>query len=340
MSLVIHKPGLLTSIQDMGRYGFRKDGVIVSGSMDSFASRTANLLVGNDPSAAVLEMTLHGAELQAQRPLLAAICGADMQACLNGERLPMWTPFVIPEGAELQFNYAVSGCRAYLAVAGGLSADQIMGSRSTYLRAGLGGHRGRTLRSGDTIELVDLHAGMMRVKKLFHQEETLPAIFGTYAAAKFSAAVSLRPRYTAAPQLRFIRSRETSLFTEESWTQLRTSNFRISSQSDRMGYRLIGDKPLLQNECSKEMISETVTPGVLQVPPDGQPILLMADCQTTGGYPRIGQVIAVDLPLAAQVKPGEALRFEEVSLRTAQELLLLQEADLRMLQAGVQARLV
>ncbi|WNR43628.1 5-oxoprolinase subunit C family protein [Paenibacillus roseipurpureus] len=333
MSFEVIKPGILSTLQDRGRYGHRKHGVIVSGPVDSWAHRAANVLVGNGRDAATLEMTLQGPHLVAQRDMQIAICGADMDVQMDGTPVPLWRPVFIPCGSQLRFHYAREGCRAYLAVRGGFQGEAVLGSQSTYLRAGIGGLAGRALRAGDWLGVKEGYAPfppanfpLTRREERFLYGRVLPPLVSTI----------IRPGYRANPVIRMIRGREASLFSTKSWSHVLSQPYHVSTQSDRMGYRLLGEQPLeLGDGASYEMISEAVTAGTLQVPSSGQPILLLADCQTTGGYPRIGHVIATDLPLVAQVKPGGTLYFQEVTHKEAQEQLLLQEMDLAVLEAGL-----
>jgi antagonist of KipI len=324
MRFEVIKPGLLSTIQDEGRYGYRKHGVIVSGPMDRFAHRAANLLVGNGLEAATLEMTLQGPILVAQCDMLVAICGADMRAEVDGMAAPLWQPFILYSGNELYFGYAAHGCRAYLAVYGGFKADYVLGSRSTYQRAAIGGYEGRALRAGDILE----------VEKYELASEVVNEV---ELRSKFVSS-TIRPDYSDNPTIRIVKGKEASSFTPNSWSRLLSQSFLVTSQSDRMGYRLSSEPSLeLEAGLPYEMISEAVVAGTIQVPASGQPILLMADCQTTGGYPRIGQVITADLPLVAQVKTGGQLRFQEVMHLEAQEQLLLQAMDLKVMGAGIRA---
>ncbi|MCY9666031.1 biotin-dependent carboxyltransferase family protein [Paenibacillus alginolyticus] len=318
MGFEVIKPGLLSTLQDEGRYGQRKYGIVTSGPMDLFAHRAANILVGNDRGAAALEMTLLGPSMVANMDMLLSLCGADMEADVDGVRVPLWRPFLIRKGDQLNVHYAVKGCRAYLAVCGGFEAKPVMGSRSTYLRAGIGGHQGRGLQAGDDL----------RVRQ---------DVVGDYLHHPGSVSAFIRPGYEENPVVRVIQGKEAALFTDASRQSFLAQSYIVTAQSDRMGYRLEGKKLELSDGVPSEMISEAVVQGTIQVPPSGQPILLMADCQTTGGYPRIAQVITADLPLAAQVKPGGKLRFREVSNKEAQEQNLLQAMDFRLLEAGVRA---
>ncbi|MGO4269642.1 biotin-dependent carboxyltransferase family protein, partial [Paenibacillus sp. TAF58] len=283
-----------------------------------FAHRTANILVGNDWDAAVLEITLLGPSMVAQKNMLLSLCGADMEADIDGNRVPFWRPFLIRKGDQLNVHYASKGCRAYLAVYGGFEVKPVMGSRSTYLRARIGGHQGRALQAGDNLQV--------------RQD-----VVGEYCPQPGAVSVFIRPDYEDNPVVRVVKGKEVDLFTEASRRSFLVQSYTVTAQSDRMGYRLEGKRLELYDGVPSEMISEAVVQGTIQVPPSGQPILLMADCQTTGGYPRIAHVITADLPLVAQVKPGGKLRFREVSHREAQEQILLQMMDLRLLEAGARA---
>lgn len=318
------KPGLLSTLQDEGRFGHRKHGVIVSGPMDAFAHRAANVLVGNPTGAATLEMTWNGPLLIARSDMLLAICGGDLDARVDGEPVQLWRPLVIRAGSTLELKHAVQGCRAYLAVGGGFRADEALGSRSTYLRAGIGGFAGRALQAGDRLAV--------------HEPRWKPEAMQRYVRQTRAVSTRCRPPYADEPTLRIVRGREQPLFREASWAQLLEQAFIVTPQSDRMGFRLAGEAALERMDGAEtELISEAVAAGTLQVPPSGQPLLLLADCQTTGGYPRIGHVITADLPLAAQVRPGGQLHFAEVTLQEAQEALLVQQLELRHLAAGVRA---
>ncbi|TXK85512.1 biotin-dependent carboxyltransferase family protein [Paenibacillus sp. N3.4] len=335
MGFKVINPGLLTTLQDMGRYGQRKYGVVTSGPMDLFAHRVANILVGNPADKATLEMTLQGPVLHAHKDMLLALCGADMEANVDGVFVPLWSPFVIHEGSKLHIHYARHGCRAYLAVGGGFDSSPVMGSRSTYLRARIGGYEGRALQEGDVLPVgaagqsssrlyhATAHWGHSGKKGLLHT----PPIVST----------RMSPVYEENPVVRVLLGREAASFTEQSRHDFQSQPYLVTPQSDRMGYRMEGKKLVIEEGISSEMISEAVVQGTIQVPPSGQPILLMADCQTTGGYPRIAHVISVDLPLVAQVKPGGQLRFREVSHAEAQEQIVLRELDLRLLEVGLKA---
>lgn len=325
MSIKVLRPGLLSSIQDLGRFGYQKHGVIASGAMDVYALRVANLLVGNEEGAGALEMTLVGPELEIPEGTLLAVTGGDLAPVFNGKPLPMWRPVYIKRTGILKLGAAKSGCRAYLAVGGGYNIPVVMGSKSTYLKAGIGGFKGRALAAGD-----ELCAGSLSTQtKKFGQ--VLKKLTGDFFAA---------PRWYAPHRVlhKDITVRVTSggqfnEFSEESRHEFLHSPFTVTTRSDRMGYRLTGAVLNLQKPL--EMISEAVAFGTVQVPPDGNPIILMADRQTAGGYPKIGQVALVDLPLIAQIKPGSKISFTEVSLRHAEELYLRREVAIKSIKAAV-----
>jgi antagonist of KipI len=315
MSIRVIRPGLLTTVQDLGRWGKQRYGVVVGGAMDPFALRMANLLVGNDEGAAALEMTLLGPTLRFEQDALIALCGGEFQAKRDDDTMPTWRPIFVKQETSLNFGSAVSGARGYLAVAGGINVPLVLGSRSTYLHGKFGGCEGRALQEGDLI----------------------PVVGPTLAVSPSSfhwRVGSLIPAYDHSPTLRVILGSEFDWLTAGSQEQLFSAEFEVTPQSDRMGYRLSG--PGLELSSLRELISEAVCPGTIQVPADGQPILLMADCATTGGYPKAACVASVELPLAAQLRPGSKLRFAAISLAEAQSLLRQREADIARLKVGLQ----
>lgn len=292
---VIH-PGPFTTIQDLGRSGFQRYGVSVTGAMDPQASSLANLIVGNEPQDAVLEITFTGAKFQFHQPTLFAVTGADMLIQLDGIELKRGRPISVSGGEVLHFVNLRAGCRGYLAVHGGLEVPEVMGSRSTFLRAGIGGLEGRALRKGDKIP----YAPCGQDKQAF---------------ADWHVPTDL---WWKKEKVRVLKGPEVNRFDSEQLDKFTSEPYTISPQSDRMGYRLQGT--LLKSQDATELVSEPVTFGTIQIPSGGEPIVLMADRQTTGGYPRIGQVIQVDLPILAQKKPGDRVQFEFVSLEEARKL--------------------
>ncbi len=328
MCIRVIRPGLLTTIQDLGRFGVQQYGVIVSGAMDSVALRVTNLLVENEQNDAALEITLSGPSLRFEQDALIAIGGGDLSPCIDGQPVPASCPVWIRNGSVLDFGAPASGCRAYLAVSGGFDVPIVMGSRSTYLRAQLGGFDGRPLKKGD---LLKLRPALFRANRLRHRLSESAGV-QSILAANWSVGSAL-PGYVNDPTIRVMLGSHHDWLTEESRVKFFSEEFKVTSQSDRMGYRLAGH-PIQLSE-PRELISEAVTAGTVQIPPDGQPIVLLADHPTTGGYAKIAQVATVDLSLLAQVKPGARIRFRAISVEDAQDLYRRQEAMLRKLECGI-----
>ncbi|MDQ0252840.1 antagonist of KipI [Evansella vedderi] len=327
MSIKINRPGLLTTIQDLGRVGFQKYGVIVSGAMDSYALRIANLLIGNEEGEAAIEITLTGPTVEFEQDALIAITGGDMSPTIEKVPVPLYKPVYVRKGSVLQFGPCLSGCRAYLAIAGGLDIEEVMGSRSTYLRAGIGGYKGRPLKAGD--ELAINTPGQQSARLI---EDLSTSSNGPFSTTSWRVTTNfLKP--VSVNTIRVLSGSYYERFTPESRRSFFGQTFKVTPQSDRMGYRLSG--PSLQLSESFEMISDAVALGTIQVPSDGNPIVLLADRQTTGGYPRIGQVVSVDISLMAQLKPGDSCRFKEVTVQEAEQLYLKREHELNELRTGV-----
>jgi len=303
MTITVIKPGMLSSFQDMGRHGAQHLGIPVSGAMDTRAHRLANALAGNAAQEATLEITLTGPVLRFETPTCMALAGALLSPAINGEPIPNNRPLIIRKGDILSFGVRQAGARAYLAVHGGYDLPPVMGSRSTFLGGGFGGLHGRALRKGDVIPLLSPlpESGLDSLARTLNDMRIyLPAIVG------------IASRET----LRLLRSHHTPLFTEQSLKTLLSTPFRISPNSERMGYRLQG--PRLSMHEPAQLLSEPTSFGSIQVPADGNPIILMADRQSTGGYPKIAHVAAIDVPQVAQGLPGDTLRFREISLEEAQ----------------------
>lgn len=323
------KPGLLSSIQDLGRTGYQKFGVIASGAMDPFSHRMANLLSGNEENDPALEITMMGPTLTFEEDTLISICGGDLSPSINGQPIRTWRSVFVKKGSELKFGGCQKGCRAYLAVSGGFAVPEVMNSKSTYLRAGIGGFKGRALKAGDVLETGKPSLQSLKMKDYLSKQ----LLDKAFVENDWGIAPKLIPETVGNPEIRITRGRQFDLFTYESRIQLFNHAFEVTAQSDRMGYRLKG--PALALSEHAEQISEAVNFGSIQVPPDGNPIVLLADRQTTGGYPKIGQIAAVDLPLLAQAKPGDALRFAEISNEQAQQLLIKREMKLKELKQGI-----
>lgn len=305
MTSAIHvrRPGLLTTVQDLGRWGHQAAGVPVAGPMDSLSHRLANLLVGNESDAATLEVTLIGPDLEFGTAAMIAVCGADFDITANGQAVPSGVSLRVEAGTKLLFGRRRAGARAYLAVAGGIQVPLVLGSRATHLVSHMGGHRGRPLAAGDQLAILSGRddRAVRRGAGL-----TLPA--------------SQRAR------LRVLPGPQAEWFAEAAMATLTSVSFRVTPRSNRMGYRLEG--PPLPRRRHEEPISEPLAFGALQVPSAGEPILLMADRQTAGGYPKLASVITADLPLAGQLSPGDFVEFALCSRQEAAAALIARERPL------------
>jgi antagonist of KipI len=325
VSISILTPGLLSTIQDAGRFGYQKEGIIVGGAMDGVALRIANMLVGNAQTEACIEVTHTGPRLYFEESCLIAITGAHLSPVIHNKPIRNWRPVFVNKGSVLEFGKPQHGCRAYIAFAGGLDIQQVLGSRSTYLRAGIGGWHGRALQTGDRLSF--RNPGN-------HSQHTIPGQDqAAFTAASWTISPQLLPEYARTPVLRVIQGLEYAQFTDESKHNFWNAPFRISHQSDRMGYRLNG--PVLEVKTPADMLSSAVAFGTIQVPSNGEPIILMADHPTTGGYPWLGQVASVDLPLLAQMPPGSTVSFKEISLAEAQQLYYIQEKKIQVIRKSL-----
>ncbi len=320
MTIEVLKPGMFSTFQDLGRVGSQHLGAPVCGAMDELSHRLANLAVGNAPEQATLEITLMGPALRFGRAATLAWAGADLAPLLDGKPVPRNTPTAAAAGATLQFGPCRHGVRAYLAVRGGYVLDRVMGSTSTYVRGGFGGYHGRALRKGDAVELnaVDAQPDLPPPWVTPAQRQALQALQDITWGTGGEAPIRVMP------------GREWTQFSDGMRQTLLAGGYRIGGQSDRMGYRLEG--PVLTRSEASDILSVPVAFGTVQVPPDGQPIILMADRQSVGGYPKIVQVATVDLPRLAQRAPGEVLRFRLLDAERAQALLLARSAALKSLQ--------
>lgn len=295
MSIEILESGALTTVQDLGREGARLQGFGTNGVMDEGAARLANALVGNSSDAALLEMTMLGARVKFTENCYIAICGADMNPKLNDKEIKMNKTYRVNSGDILQLGLAVSGLRAYLAVSGGVEGDIFLGSRSTNIKCGIGGFCGRKLRRGDSLKI-----GIIK-GHIYNPD---------YAEIPYKEPPqSVEVRAVAGPQY--------EMFTDKGKHTFWNSEFAATVQSDRMGIRLIGDE--ISAVGTTDIISDAIVKGSVQVSADLQPIILMADAQTTGGYAKIATVITADLPLLAQLKPGAKVRFKQVTPREAEK---------------------
>jgi antagonist of KipI len=304
-SLMVIEPGLITTVQDGGRWGQQASGVPVSGAMDWVAHRTANALVGNEPSAATLEATLVGPKIRFDQRTTVAVAGADFGAVLDGARLPICTAVSCPAGAILRFGNRTAGARAYIAVDGGIEVPRVLGSRSTHVLSRMGGAGGRMLLQGDRLGLGTAREPMTRRR---------------------TAAEAASPAPDGGARLRVLPGPQHEYFPDDALDVLERTRFVVSPQSNRMGYRLQGGP--IERLSEREMISDAAFVGAIQVPGSGEPILLMADRQTTGGYPQLAVVITADMPLAAQLAPGDWVEFTVCSRPAALSALVAQEARL------------
>lgn len=306
-------PGALTTVQDLGRYGYQKYGVPVSGAMDKFSLRVANLLVGNEEGEAALEITILGPKLRALRRLRVAFTGADLSPKINGQLCSMWCSLAVEEGDRISFGAPRSGCRAYLGVSGGISVPLIMGSYATHLRLSLGG-LGRALARGDRI-----HAK--------GEGKRIGDSVTPYQLAKEHI-----PVYPREWVMRVILGPQQEYFTTLGLGNFLGENYMITPESDRMGYRLRG--PKVEHKLGADVITDATPPGSVQVPGDGMPIILVADGQATGGYAKIAVVITVDQDKLAQARPGDAIRFQEVTLPEAHQLLAEMEDKIQRIKSS------
>jgi antagonist of KipI len=325
------KPGLLTTLQDLGRPGWQMYGVSVGGAMDRISVRTANWLVGNEENAAVLEMTMIGAAIRVKRDVLAAVCGADMEARVDGEPVPMDRPVWLRAGSTLVFGRSRRGCRSYLSVAGGFAAPIVLGSRSTDPRARIGGLHGRALAAGDRLAAGRPSVNAERLAETLAYAAKRQSRFWasvSWSAETFATAVDF-----GLMTLRIIPGAEWDQFDPGARGQMLEQTYRVEVSSDRMGLRLSG--PALPRDRDAELSSHGVVPGTVQVPPNGQPIVLAAGCQPTGGYPKIAHIIGADLPLLAQCRPGDELQFRLVDMQEAWRIKDRLTRHFKVLQAGI-----
>lgn len=298
----ILKPGLLTTVQDRGRHGLQHLGVVPGGAMDPVALELANALVGNVRGEAALEITLLGPELAVPGQTLLALCGARFDARIDGMELPQYAPVLVEKESRIAIGRARLGSRGYLAVAGGIASPPALGSRSTFLPARFGGLEGRALRAGDVLPLAPDAA--------------------TLALERFAG---MKSRHRSVPELTLpdsepvlvhaMEGRHFAQFDARARRDLFEATWKVSTDSNRMGYRLEG--PVLARSQAAEILSEPACLGTVQVPANGLPIALMADHQTTGGYPKIAEIAGADAPRLSQLKPGGSVRFARCTLAEA-----------------------
>ena len=332
MSITVLKPGMLSTLQDVGRYGFQHLGVPVSGAMDLFSHRIANILAGNGADEATLEITLRGPRLRFDDDALIALCGADLSPTIDGLIAPEGKAVRVRAGSVLDFGDSVAGCRAYLAIHGGFDVPVVMGSRSTYESARIGGLDGRALRRGDV-----LSSGNAKSPAFPGLARTLAVSKRSFAAPKWAVNQHIEKLGRSLQIVRILAGRHWDAFPNAARDALTSGEFRMAADSNRMGCRLEGPGDVAGGPT--EILSEAVTFGTIQIPPSGKPIVLMADRQTVGGYPKIAEVVSVDLHLLAQLRPGDRLRFELVSLAQAQALWLKREQEIITIREAVEKHL-
>lgn len=289
------KPGLFTTIQDTGRHGYLKYGVPVSGAMDMFSLTAANTLVGNHVNCACLETTLIGPELQALADTQIAIAGGDCTPRIKDNRVPMWHTLSVHEKDVVSFENMKSGCRAYVAVRGGVDSPVLLDSRSTYVRGGFGGMEGRQLKAGDTVET----------------GPTRPL------GAEYSLPRELIPQFDSDLAVHVVLGPQADMFTDEGVKAFLRNPYKITPEADRMGYRLEG--PPIKHRSKADIVSDALLLGAIQVPKNQQPIIMMKDAQTTGGYPKIAAAVTSDLDMLGQAKPNDRIRFSKTTVKQAHE---------------------
>ena len=314
MSITVLNPGLMTTVQDQGRIGYQQFGVSVSGVMDPRSAALANILVGNDEKEAVLECTMMGPHLQFNQANCIAITGGDLMPTLDGKPIPNYTAVKVEAGQVLKFTMPKTGCRAFIAFAGGLDIPEVMGSRSTYMKAKIGGVEGRKLAKDDVI---GFRAPKAELKNMNFRS----------MASEFVA----RKEYT----VRVVLGPQDDYFTDAGIQTFLSEVYSVTAEFDRMGCRLEG--AVIQHKEGGDIISDGIAFGAIQVPSSGQPIIMLGDRQTTGGYTKIANVISADFRILAQLKQGDKVRFEKVSVKAAQDALLTQRAALKTIRNALEA---
>lgn len=299
--ITIIQPGAFTTVQDEGRWGYQAYGLPIAGVMDRYAARMANLLAGNRPEAAVLEMTATGAAFKFDEEQLIAVCGADMQGLLKDAKLENWSSFFVPKGGEVRFSGVLNGYRTYLAVRGGFDVPPVLGSRSTYTRAKIGGHEGRSLRPGDV-----LYVG---------------ADFQTPAIPRRLALPYIR-RYSNEITLSVMLGPQADMFAPGTLETFFQQAYKVTPKADRIGYGLQG--PKLKALDKVDIISDAMCQGAIEIVANGMPFIMTADHQTTGGFAKLGSVFWADLPVLTQAKPGDVVRFVNMDEQAALAALRLE----------------
>ncbi|HEV7622283.1 MAG TPA: biotin-dependent carboxyltransferase family protein [Flavisolibacter sp.] len=314
MSLIIIKQGILDSIQDCGRFGLQHAGINPNGSMDSFASRMANAILGKELTAPVFEFHFPAAQIQFRKETIVCICGGDFSPAINNQPIPQNHPIAVAKNSILTFRKLISGNRCYMSMISGPDVKKWMNSYSTNIKAAAGGWKGRQLKKGDQINYRD----DLNFSNLLHQKD--------FIILPWKAADVEKPEIN----IEFIKGSEWNWLTTEAQFSFQEGLFQVSIEADRMGYRLTG-KPM-QLRITEQLVSSPVSFGTVQLLPNGNMIILMADHQTTGGYPRIAHVISAHLPLLAQKKTNDVIQFKLTDLASAEQKIIEQEKYLHYLQ--------
>ncbi|MGV8982089.1 5-oxoprolinase subunit C family protein [Clostridium sp.] len=294
----ILKPGMYTTIQDEGRYNYQKSGMSVSGAMDQFSLKIANILVGNSSGEACLEATLMGPEIKFQGNALIAVTGANLVPMINSMVVEMWCGLNVREGDVLSFGTVKNGCRSYISIARGIDVPEVMGSKSTYVKGKVGGFQGRILKAGDELKI------KASDENNFTDVLRLPTEF--------------IPCYNKDNMVRVVMGPQDDYFTSEGTNTFLNCPYEVTNEADRMGYRLSGTK--ISHKVGADIISDGITMGSVQVPGHGAPIIMMADRQTTGGYTKIATVITPDINIVGQLKPGDSVRFKSIDIQEAHKV--------------------
>jgi len=307
-------PGPYTTVQDQGRYGFQQFGIPPTGALDQFSFRVANMLVGNPEDAAVLETTIMGPRLEVLAEADIAVTGAEVSISENDQPVEGWTFYRVRPGDVVNVGQVKRGCRAYVAVTGGIDVPVVMGSRSCYVGGKIGGYQGRILAKDDV----------------------LPRGEGTALSKPRKMPKEFIPSYPSEILLRAVPGPQDDFF-DQGLVTFFESEFTVSSNANRMGYRLEGPQITLKEGVPQSIISEPSLPGGVQIPPDGQAIILLVE-QTVGGYTKVATVISTDIPRVAQAKPGDRIRFEKIDLETAHAEFQRQEEMLHQIRGHLSGR--
>lgn len=321
MSFVVDRPGMLTTIQDMGRWGHQRRGVPVSGPMDAYSLRVGNAMLGNDPNDAALELTFFGLQITIQRTTCIALAGADPHMTINGSAAAAWTVYRVNAGDRIAMPSMPSeGSRSYLCFSGGIDVPLVMGSRATYTRASIGGFRGRALAAGDRIPLFE-------PRPLWERSDG------------FSCPKRLRPIAPPDEPIYAVDGPQVDAFTEKGLRTFYGEEYVITNDFDRMGCRF--DGPEIERQSPADIVSDAIQYGAVQVPGRGTPIAMLADRQTTGGYTKIAVLTSWSTSRLAQKRPGQKVRFARVNGDAARDAAAYRESllwELDALRASFRSR--